>query len=142
MANTPGGVKKKAEEAVAGATEKARDVASTVTDKAKEVASSVTHKAGDLGAAAGEKADTAAASLGGTMQSWAGTLREKAPQEGMLGSAAGTVARGLESGGRYLQEEGMSGMVEDLAELVRRNPIPALLVGIGLGFLLARMTRS
>jgi hypothetical protein len=142
MANTPGGVKKKAEEVVAGATEKARDVASSVTDKAKDVASSVTHKAGDLGGAAGEKADAAAASLGGTMQSLAGTIREKVPQEGLLGSAAGTVAGGLESGGRYLQEEGLSGMVDDLTELIRRNPIPALLVGIGLGFLLARMTRS
>jgi uncharacterized membrane-anchored protein YhcB (DUF1043 family) len=32
-------------------------------------------------------------------------------------------------------------MAEDLTSLIRRNPIPAMLVGVGLGFLLARMTR-
>ena len=31
-------------------------------------------------------------------------------------------------------------MAEDLTDLIRRNPIPALLVGVGLGFLLARAT--
>jgi hypothetical protein len=29
-------------------------------------------------------------------------------------------------------------MAEDVTNLIRRNPIPALLIGIGAGFLLAR----
>jgi uncharacterized membrane-anchored protein YhcB (DUF1043 family) len=33
-------------------------------------------------------------------------------------------------------------MTDDLTNLIRRNPIPALFVGIGIGFLLARVTRS
>jgi hypothetical protein len=52
------------------------------------------------------------------------------------------VAETLESGGRYLKEEGLEGMAEDLTDLIRKNPIPAVLMGIGLGFLLARLTRS
>jgi hypothetical protein len=142
MANTPGGTRNKTEEAVTGAADKARDVASSAADKARDAAAAATHKAGDVASAAGERAEAAASALGGSMQSWAGTLREKAPHEGMLGSAAGTVANTLESGGRYLQEEGVSGVVDDLTEIIRRNPIPALLVGVGLGFLLARLTRS
>jgi hypothetical protein len=71
----------------------------------------------------------------------AGTVREHAPS-GVMGTAASRVADTLESGGRYLREEGLRGMGEDLTELVRRNPIPALLIGIGVGFLLARVTRS
>jgi hypothetical protein len=60
----------------------------------------------------------------------------------MLGSATDTVAKGLEQGGQYLQQEGLSGMMDDVTELVKRNPIPALLVAIGIGFILARATRS
>jgi hypothetical protein len=74
------------------------------------------------------------------MQSLAGTLRDRGPHEGMLGSASTTVAGALESGGRYLQEEGFSGMMDDVAGIIRRNPIPAVLIGIGLGFLIARTT--
>jgi hypothetical protein len=33
-------------------------------------------------------------------------------------------------------------MADDLSGVIRRNPIPALLIGIGIGFLLARSTRS
>jgi hypothetical protein len=71
----------------------------------------------------------------------AGTLRERGPQDGMLGTASGAVADRLDTAGRYLQEEGLVGMAEDVTELIRRNPIPAMLVGIGLGFMLARLFR-
>ena len=33
-------------------------------------------------------------------------------------------------------------MADDLTTLIKNNPIPALLVGVGIGFLLARITRS
>jgi hypothetical protein len=59
----------------------------------------------------------------------------------MLGSATGAVADSLENTGRYIQEEGILGMVEDVTELIRRNPIPAMMVGVGIGFLLAKMVR-
>jgi hypothetical protein len=76
------------------------------------------------------------------MKSLAGTIREKAPHGGFVGQASSTVAETLERGGRYLEEQGLSGIGDDLTNLIRRNPIPALLVGIGVGFLLARATRS
>jgi ElaB/YqjD/DUF883 family membrane-anchored ribosome-binding protein len=76
------------------------------------------------------------------MQSLAHTIRENAPREGMIGRASSSVAQGLESGGKYLKEEGVSGMVDDLTEVVRRNPLPAVLIGIGVGFLLARLTSN
>lgn len=124
------------------AAHKAGDIASNVGQKAKDTASSVAHSASDLAATAGHKADDATASVGGGMKSLAGTLRENLPHEGMMGRASSTIADSLESGGRYLEEEGLSGMGEDLANLIRRNPIPALFVGIGVGFLLARSLRS
>jgi uncharacterized membrane-anchored protein YhcB (DUF1043 family) len=33
-------------------------------------------------------------------------------------------------------------MASDVTEMIKRNPIPALLMGIGLGFMLARLTSS
>jgi len=126
----------------ANVADKAKDVAGTVLDKAKQAASSVADKARDVASNLGDRADTAVSSVGSGMQSLAGTIRDKAPSGGMLGGAATGVAGALETGGRYLQEEGLSGMGEDVTNLIRRNPIPAVLIGVGLGFLLARITRS
>jgi hypothetical protein len=60
----------------------------------------------------------------------------------MLGSAASRVADTLDSGARYLEQEGLSGMAGDVTEMVRRNPIPALLIAVAVGVLIARATRS
>jgi ElaB/YqjD/DUF883 family membrane-anchored ribosome-binding protein len=114
--------------------------------KAGEAGTEAANKAKDAlqtaGSAVGQAADAGAAAVGSGMKSLAGVVRDRAPQEGMLGQAATTVARGLESGGRYLEQEGVSGIAEDVTDLIRRNPIPAVLVGIGIGFLLAQLTRS
>ena len=48
----------------------------------------------------------------------------------------------LSSRFRYLREEGLSGLASDLTDMIRRNPIPALLIGLGVGFLLARALSS
>jgi hypothetical protein len=76
------------------------------------------------------------------MKSLASTIREKGPHEGMLGSASSAVANSLESGGRYLQEEGLGGIGDELTGLIKRNPLPSVLIGIGIGFLIARATSS
>jgi hypothetical protein len=128
----------KARDVASTATERARDTASQVADKAQDVA----HRAGDIAANVGHRAEDTVSNLGGQMQTLAGTIRENAPREGVLGAAASTVADRLEAGGRYLKEENLSGLADDLTDVIRRYPIQALLVGIGVGFLLARATRS
>src|SRR6516162_684318 len=89
-----------------GFSEKAKDAASHLASQASGVASSV-----------GQRAEDATSSLGGRMQSLAGTLRDKAPQEGMMGKASSAVADTLESGGQYLEEQGLRGMAEDVTDL-------------------------
>ena len=54
----------------------------------------------------------------------------------------GCIAGRLERGGQYLQQEGLSGMADDLTSMIKRNPIPALLMGVGIGFILARLTST
>jgi hypothetical protein len=121
---------------------KAQEAGSSLLDKAKDVASSAGHAAGNVATAIGHKAEDATHAVGCGMESLGSTIREHAPQGGMVGTAASKVAGSLESGGRYLREEGLRGMGRDLTDLVRRNPIPSLLIGVGIGFLLARATRS
>ena len=111
--------------------DKARDAASTAFDKGKEFASTAADKARDT-------AENLTTKAGSGMTALADTIREHAPEGGFVGSAAESVADNLERGGRYLEREGLSGMAEDVASLIKRNPIPALFIGVGIGFLLAR----
>jgi hypothetical protein len=141
-----GGATEKARETASNLADKARDTASNLADKARETASGVAERTREMASGAagaiGQKAEDAASSVGGGMKSLAETIRENAPSQGMLGTASARVAGVLEHSGRHLQEDGLSGIGEELTNMIRRNPIPSLLVGIGIGFLLARATRS
>jgi len=132
----------KGKEGLAGAADKAKEVASGVVEKVKDAASHAGQAVGSAATAVGHKAEDTVASVGRGMESLGENIREKGPDHGMLGKAAGSVASALETGGKYLEEKKISGMAEDFTDLIRRNPIPALLIGVGLGFLLARTLRS
>ena len=123
-------------------TEQAKGAATAALDSARDMASTATKKAGEAASYVGQRAEDATSAVGSGMKNLAGTIRENAPREGVLGSASSAVASTLESSGRYLQEHGLSGVGEDLTNMVRRNPVPALLMAIGIGFLIARATRS
>jgi len=122
--------------------DKAKDVASDAADKAGELAAAAKENISTAATAVGDKAEQGVAALGSGMESLAGIIREHAPSSGAMRTASTKVAGALETGGRYLKEEGLSGMADDMARAIRRNPIPAVLIGIGIGFLLARSTRS
>ena len=148
-----GGAMDKAKDAASTAYDKAKDTASTAVDKAKDVAGTAYDRAKDMAGQAGEaissaastvgkRAEDATASAGHGMQSLAGTMREQGPSSGMLGQATRGVAGALEQGGRYLEEKHLSGMADDLTSVIKNHPIPALLIGLGVGFLLGRAIRS
>jgi uncharacterized protein YjbJ (UPF0337 family) len=90
--------------------EQTAGVAATVTNAAQNVASNVSETAGTVAAKAQE----------------------------MVGAAAATVTDTVTGAGTYLQEKGVQALPGDLAGLIRRYPIPALLIGLGVGFILAR----
>ena len=126
--------------------ERATEAAGTAVDKAKEAAGhvgeAISSAASSVGQKAGEVASSVTSSVGSGMQSLGETVREKGPESGMLGKATEAVAGGLEGAGEYLQDKSFSDMAEDITNLIRRNPLPALLVGVGIGFLLAKALRS
>jgi uncharacterized protein YjbJ (UPF0337 family) len=106
-------------------------------EKAAGTIAGMTAKARELGSTAARKANEAAPVLGEKMESLATRIREKAPHEGRLGTTATKVAGGLESASCYLREKKFEHLGQDLKGLVRRYPLQSLLVGLGLGFLLA-----
>jgi len=133
-------------EEVKGAAQSAMDTASSMASNAasavKDAASNIGEKAKDFASGFGDRAESAFSSVGQGIQSVGDTLRERGPREGMLGSANSAIASALHEGGHYLNQEGLSGMAQDLTSMIRRNPLPALFLGVGLGFMLARMTSS
>jgi len=131
----------RAREATSGAADKAREAAAQVGQAVSSAATSVGHTASNVASTLGEKAEGAVGSVGCSMQSLGEKVREKGPHSGILGTATEKVAGALEQGGKYLEEKHLRGMGEDLTNLIRHNPIPALLFGVGLGFLLARTMR-
>jgi len=139
-------VGEKAREAASHVGEKAREAASAVGDKAREAASAVgdlvTSTASNIGTNVSKTAERMTAATGSSVRHLGDTIKEKGPQEGVLGGATRAVAGSLQEGGKYLEQEGFSGMMEDATELIRRNPVPSILVAIGIGFLIGRTLGS
>jgi len=120
--------------------DQAENVATAVVHKAEDAASFVSHKAGDAASFVGQKADDATTTVGKKMESIGGAIREHTP--GMLSGAGNAVAESLEHGGQYLEQHNLKEIGDDVTNMIRRNPVPAVLIGIGVGFLLARAIRS
>jgi hypothetical protein len=54
--------------------------------------------------------------------------------------AADDIADKAASFGGYLQDHEVAGMANDVANVVRRYPVQSMMVGLGLGFMIGRMT--
>ena len=109
---------------------------------ASAVADAIGGAASSVGSTVGKTARRWTSATGSGVRHLGETIKEKGPQEGVLGGATRTVADTLQESGRYIEQEGLSGMMDDVTELVRRNPLPAVLVGIGIGFLIGHTLGS
>jgi len=114
----------------------------SLMDQARSAAENVKDKAKQAGEFVRDRTESAMSSAGKGMENLASTIRDKGPQEGILGRATSGVAGALDTTGHYLDEKGIQGMVGDLTSLIKNNPVPAVLIGIGIGFMLARLTTS
>jgi hypothetical protein len=122
--------------------DKVKEAAETAADKAKEVAGNVAEQVSHVASVVGQKADQVASGAGTGIKNLGESIKAKGPQEGTIGDATRAVGTGLEQGGKYIEEAGLTGMVDDLGELIKRNPIPAVVVGLGLGIIVGRAFRS
>jgi len=120
----------------------AKDLASQAADKARDLAGQAGEVVSNAASAVGHRAEDATAAVGHGIHNLGEKVRDSGPQQGMLGTATRTVADTLEGTGRYIEDKNLSGMMDDVTGLIKRNPIPALLLGLGIGFLLGRALSS
>jgi hypothetical protein len=89
----------------------------------------------------GSTADQVRAGMAGGLDSAAESVESGAqglPRGGKLRSAAHGAADALASGAHYLREHNTQDMIDDLMEVVKNNPGPALFGAVALGFLMGR----
>jgi uncharacterized protein YjbJ (UPF0337 family) len=79
---------------------------------------------------------SAAQGVASTVTETAGTAAAKAQE--MAGAAATAVTDTVAGASTYVQETGVQALPGDLLGLIRRYPVPALLMGLGIGFVLGR----
>jgi ElaB/YqjD/DUF883 family membrane-anchored ribosome-binding protein len=96
----------------------------------------VINTAKEMAGKVGEEVKSAASSVGQMASDAASFIGKKAE------SATSAVSDTVKSGTKYVQDHSVSDMAGDLGELIKRNPIPAILIAVGIGFLVARATRS
>jgi uncharacterized protein YjbJ (UPF0337 family) len=111
------------------------------SDKTDGAVANMTAKAQELGTAAANKANEAATVVGEKIGSLAHVIRENAPHDGPVATAATVVVDGLESTSSYLREKKFDHLAKDVTALVRSYPVRALLIAVGLGYLLGRRPR-
>jgi hypothetical protein len=136
MASLANDGKGKVQELASSVAQKVEEVVSDVTQKAQDWAANVANKAQETAAAAVDRTDDGIAAVGHGMSALGARVRDAAPDNGRLGSAATTVADKLRAGGHYLEEHGVKDMGKDLTDMIRHFPIQSLLVSFGIGCLL------
>ena len=124
------------------ATNEAREAAASVGEMASHAACAVGSMASHAACDVGKKADDLTASAGIGIQELGDRLSKNTPHSGVLGSASQAVARSVKDSGEYLEGAKLSGMTEDFAQLIRKNPLPAVFIALGLGWFVARKLRS
>lgn len=117
------------------------EIAEDARAKTTEVLDTAKQKTAEATAAASDQANDVMTSAGSQMSNLAQTVREKAPVEGRAGEIAANAADALDRSGRYLQDADPQMVRRDLEQIIREHPIEAMLVGLGIGYLLARSTR-
>jgi len=146
------------------ATEKAKDAASCATEMASHAANAVSgmasqaasnlgtmasHAASDVGTMAsqaacnvGKQADELTANCGHNIESFGDTIRKNTPSSGYLGAASRAVADTVKESGHYIEEHKLSGMAADVVSVIKKNPLPAVCIALGLGWFLGRQLRG
>jgi len=139
---TTGGSMGNMQNAGGNVADKARDVARTAVETARDTATGVADRARDLAGNVADKARDVAGTVAETTRDWASGAVGAVAESDVVNKASEYASEAWETGSRYFQEHNFKDMAEDVAGVIRRNPIPAMLVGIGLGFILARSLRS
>jgi hypothetical protein len=121
---------------------KANEVVANVGEMARHATSAVGAMATQAACEVGRKADELTANAGARIEGLGERLGKNSPQAGFLGSASQSVAGAVKESGEYLQNSKLSGVSEDIAQLIKRHPVSSVLIGIGIGWYLGHKLRT
>ena len=90
----------------------------------------------------GQEADHLTAKAGVCIEELGDRFSKNGPQSGILGNASQAVAGAVKESGEYLQDAKLTGITADIAHVIRRNPIPSILIAMGVGWFLGRKRKG
>lgn len=122
----------------AQATDKAKDAISSAGDMAGHAVSAVGEIASQKACEMGARVDQMVEQAGAGIHHMGDTLGRNLPHNGMLGAASQGLAGAVQHSGEYLEDQKLSGLSKDITCLIRRNPVPSVLIALGIGWLAAR----
>lgn len=134
-------VRESIEDGVERGQRKLAETAHRVADRTREVASTVKTRASEIGSRVVDRTDAAMSAAGERIENLGQSLRGRATEEGRMGRVLTRTASALEQSGLYLQESTPTDVRMDLEDVMRKRPVTTLLVGAGIGFLIARALR-
>ena len=120
---------------------KIRETAGTLGKMAGAAVSAVENMASQTAENFSDDADYLASSAGRGVQRIGEQLSRVAPDSGIVGVVSQSVVRTITEGGEYFEGSKLSGLRQDLTKVISRNPIPTILISIGLGWIASRMLR-
>lgn len=126
----------------AQAAEKGREAMEAASAMAGHAGQAMGNMASDAASDVGRRADNLASDAGAGIREFGDRLSKGGPQAGMLGSASQALGQTVQDSGQYLENAKLSGMSRDLAQVVRQNPLPAIGIAFGLGWLLSSRVRN
>jgi len=118
--------------------EMAKQAKEAVTDTAR----TVKDKTQDFGRAAVNKIEDSRVSAAGALHNAAASLHENASKLPNGPDLAHSAAEKVEAVSGYLQGHDTKQMMADVEAIVKKNPMPSLLIAGTLGFLIARTLRN
>ena len=140
--NIPTDVTRTLEKAATDTMAAARGASEYVAGQTKNAVAAVNDGMQSATSYLGTQAQSATDAVSGGLKATAASLRQNAPQEGQFKDAVSNVAQTFSNTAGYLDREGFEGITNDLSTMIKKNPLPSFIVGIGLGFLLSRVSSS
>ncbi len=122
--------------------DKVSDLAETARESLADTAKTVKDKAGKFGRGAMTSIEESRLSAAGTLHNAASGLHDNAGSLPGGPDMARSAAEKVDAVAGYLKGHNTKKMMADLEALVKKNPVPSLLVAGALGFLLSRALRN
>jgi ElaB/YqjD/DUF883 family membrane-anchored ribosome-binding protein len=112
---------------------------SRLAETFREKSGQIVDEIGDTASQVAQRASAGASSLGKRLGDAATTLRENVPES--LAPYADRASAAAKRAANYVSDTDFQAYGDEVATLVRRHPLPAMLTGVAIGFLIARGSR-